>query len=41
MELLEVVDAAEEAAHALREKSNGTSHAKDPDDVDVKIEQEI
>jgi len=40
-ELLEAVDAAEEAAHALREKSNGTSHAEDPDDVDMKIEQEI
>jgi len=40
-ELLEAVDAAEEAAHALREKSNGGSHADDPDDVDMKIEQEI
>ena len=40
-ELLEAVDAAEEAAHALREKSSGTSHAEDPDDVDMKIEQEI
>ena len=40
-ELLEAVDAAEEAAHALREKSNGTSQAEDPDDVDMKIEQEI
>ena len=41
VELLEAVDAAEEAAHALREKSNGESHADDPDDVDMKIEQEI
>ena len=40
-ELLEAVDAAEEAAHALREKSSGGSHADDPDDVDMKIEQEI
>ena len=40
-ELLEAVDAAEEAAHALREKSSGASHAEDPDDVDMKIEQEI
>ena len=40
-ELLEAVDAAEEAAHALREKSTGGSHADDPDDVDMKIEQEI
>ena len=40
-ELLEAVDAAEEAAHALREKSNGGSHADDTDDVDMKIEQEI
>ena len=38
-ELLEAVDAAEEAAHALREKSSGGSHAGD--DVDMKIEQEI
>jgi len=38
-ELLEAVDAAEEAA--LREKSNGGSHADDTDDVDMKIEQEI
>jgi len=40
-ELLEAVDAAEEAAHALKEKSSGGSHADDPDDVDMKIEQEI
>ena len=40
-ELLEAVDAAEEAAHALREKSNGASQAEDPDDVDMKIEEEI
>lgn len=40
-EILEAVDAAEEAAHALREKSSGTSHGEDPDDVDMKIEQEI
>jgi len=40
-ELLEAVDAAEEAAHALREKSSGASHVEDPDDVDMKIEQEI
>jgi hypothetical protein len=40
-EILEAVDAAEEAAHALREKSSGASHAGDPDDVDMKIEQEI
>jgi hypothetical protein len=40
-ELLEAVDAAEEAAHALREKSSCGSHADDPDDVDMKIEQEI
>ena len=40
-ELLEAVDAAEEAAHALREKSSSGSHADDPDDVDMKIEQEI
>lgn len=39
-ELLEAVDAAEEA-HALRDKSSGGSHAEDPDDVDMKIEQEI
>ena len=41
VELLEAVDAAEEAAHALRGKSSGTSHAEDPDNVDMKIEQEI
>ena len=40
-ELLEAVDAAEEAAHALREKSSGGSHEEDPDDVDMKIEQEL
>ena len=40
-ELLEAVDAAEEAAHAMRDKSNGGSHADDTDDVDMKIEQEI
>jgi len=40
-ELLEAVDAAEEAAHALKEKSSGGSHADDTDDVDMKIEQEI
>ena len=40
-ELLEAVDAAEEAAHALREKSSGASHVEDPDDVDMKIEQEL
>lgn len=40
-ELLEAVDAAEEAAHALREKSSGASPVEDPDDVDMKIEQEI
>ena len=40
-ELLEAVDAAEEAAHVLREKSSGASYAEDPDDVDMKIEQEI
>ena len=40
-ELLEAVEAAEEAAHALREKSSGGSHADDTDDVDMKIEQEI
>lgn len=40
-ELLEAVDAAEEAAHAMREKSSGASHVEDPDDVDMKIEQEI
>jgi hypothetical protein len=40
-ELLEAVDAAEEAAHALREKSIDASHPEDPDDVDMKIEQEI
>lgn len=38
-EILEAVDAAEEAAHA-REKSSGASQ-EDPDDVDMKIEQEI
>lgn len=38
-EILEAVDAAEEAA--LREKSSGGSHVEDPDDVDMKIEQEI
>ena len=38
-ELLEAVDAAEEAAHALREKSNGASQAEDVDDVGTKIEQ--
>jgi hypothetical protein len=26
-----------QAAHALREKSIGASHAKDPDDVDMRI----
>jgi len=40
-ELLEAVDAAEEAAHAMRDKSTGGSHADDTDDVDMKIEQEI
>lgn len=40
-EILEAVDAAEEAAHALRDKSSGASHAEDLDDVDMKIEQEI
>ena len=40
-ELLEAVDAPEEAAHALREKSNGVSQAEDVDDVGTKIEQEI
>ena len=40
-ELLEAVDAAEEAAHAMRDKSNSESHADDTDDVDMKIEQEI
>lgn len=40
-ELLEAVDAAEEAAHALKEKSNSASHSEDPDDVDMKIEEEI
>lgn len=37
-ELLEAVDAAEEA---LREKPSGANHTEDPDDVDMKIEQEI
>jgi hypothetical protein len=40
-EILEAVDAAEKATHALREKSSGGSHVEDPDDVDTKIEQEI
>jgi hypothetical protein len=40
-ELPEAVGAAEKAARALREKSIGTSHAEDPADVDMKIEQEI
>ena len=43
VELLEAVDAAdsEEAAHDLRGKPSGGSHADDPDNVDMKIELKI